>query len=148
MGKYRSVVAILLAFVASVMISGCSAAKVAKPLVYSAEQIQQIQAYTADLTTMRSRMPELAEEIQAQDWVRVRNFIRGPLGEIRVKISNLSQTLFPNARQPIVELGKSISSNLVRVDQSAQAKVYKEAIRNYAEVVRDLDALINSIPQG
>ncbi len=148
MRKYQSVIAILLAFVASVFINGCSAAKVAKPLTYSPEQVQQIQAYAADLTVMRDRLPELAEQIQAQDWVNVRTFVRGPLGEIRVKMSNLAQTLFPTARKEVRQLAKAISTNLVSIDQAAQAKVYKDAIRNYAEVLRDLDALVKSLPQG
>jgi len=148
MRKSRSVVAILLAFVASVFINGCSGAQVAKPLVYSAEQVQQIQGYAADLAAMRDRLPELAQQIQSQNWVDVRAFIRGPLGEIRVKMSNVSQVLFPAARQSVSQLAKSISTNLVSIDQAAQAKVYKEAIRNYAEVLRDLDALVNSLPQG
>lgn len=147
MRKYRSVVAILLAFVASVFINGCSGAPAAKPLVYSAEQVQQIQGYTADLAAIRDRLPELAQQIQAQEWVNVRTFIRGPLGEIRVKMSNVSQVLFPNSRKDVSKLAKSISTNLVSIDQAAQAKVYKEAIRNYAEVLRDLDALVNSLPK-
>jgi photosystem II protein PsbQ len=148
MRKYQSVIAILLAFVASVFINGCSAAQVSKPLTYSPEQVQQIQTYAADLTAMRDRLPELAEQIQAQEWVDVRAFIRGPLGEVRFKMANLAQTLFPKSRKEISQLAKAISTNLVGIDQAAQGKVYKEAIRNYAEVLRDMDALINSIPQG
>ncbi len=148
MRKYRSVVAILLAFVASVFINGCSGTAVTKPLTYSAEQIQQIQGYTTDLAALRDRLPALAEKIQAQDWVDVRSFIRGPLGELRVKMANVSQVLFPTARKEVTALAKSISMNLVSIDQAAAVKEYKTAIRNYAEVLRDLDALVKALPQS
>ncbi len=78
--KFRTVLVIVLSLVAVVLLNlgnVAEAKRPAKPLSYTSEQISQIQATASDLSSIRDRMPELANLIQKQDWVFVGNFIHG-----------------------------------------------------------------------
>jgi len=149
--KFRAVLVIVLALVAVVLLNPGNVAEAkrpAKPLSYTTEQISQIQATASDLSSIRDRMPELADLIQKQDWVFVGNFIHGPLGEIRTKMSSLALNLLPNDQKQARSLAKSVGDNLIAIDQAAKDKNYKAAIRNYAETIRDFDALLQLVPNG
>lgn len=149
--KPRSILTVLLALVLVVVMSLGSVAEAkrpSKPPTYTSEQITQLQGYASDLIALRDRLPELSTLIQKQDWVFVRNFIHGPLGEIRAKMSYLTQSLLPADRPTARKAAKLVSDNLVAIDQAAQDGNYKVAIRNYAETIRDLDAFLQLVPRG
>lgn len=149
--KYRSILSVLLALV-MVLLMGfgnvAQAKRAPKPPTYTSEQIAQIQAYATELSNLRSRLSELSTLIQKQDWVFVRNFIRGPLGEIRVKMLYATQNLLPADQPAARKAAKAVFDNLIAIDQAAQDGDYKVAIRNYAETVRDLDGFLQLLPQG
>ncbi|NJP10861.1 MAG: photosystem II protein PsbQ [Leptolyngbyaceae cyanobacterium RU_5_1] len=149
MVNYRSVLAMILAFVTALMLSvgSAEAAKTKKPLTYTSEQLEQIQDYVTDLRAMRDRLPELAILIQQQDWTFTRNFIHGPLGELRFKMASLSRTLLPDAQKNARALAKTVSNDLVAIDLAAQKQDYKAAIRSYAQTIRDFDAFLDLAPQ-
>lgn len=149
--KYRSILIAVLAVVMVMLLSfgGVAEAKrVTKPLSYTSEQIEQIQDYASQLSAIRERMPELADLIQKQDWVFVRNFIHGPLGELRSKMMFVTQSLLGEDQKQARSAAKSVFDNLVAIDQAAQGRDYKLAIRNYAETLRDFDNFMTLLPKG
>jgi photosystem II protein PsbQ len=150
MKKFQSILAIALALVAVVVFSFGSPAeaKRGKATTYSAEQLAEIQASAANLTAVRDRLPELAELIQKQDWVFVRNFIHGPLGELRATMSRVSRNLLPDAQKQALKLLRDVFDDLETIDVAAQNRDYKLAIRNYAETLRDFDAFLDLIPKA
>lgn len=150
MKTFRFVLVITLALVMTLWMALATpvAAKTLKPTTYTSEQLTSLQEYNADLSALRERMPELAALIQKQDWVFVRNFIRGPLGELRFKMATVTSNLLPDAQAKARKLSKTIFSNLEAIDQAADAAAYKAAIRNYAETIRDFDEFLKLIPQG
>jgi len=150
MKKFQSILAIALALVAVVVFSFGSPAeaKRGKATTYSAEQLAEIQASAANLTAVRDRLPELAELIQQQDWVFVRNFIHGPLGELRATMSRVSRNLLPDAQKQALKLLRDVFDDLETIDVAAQNRDYKLAIRNYAETLRDFDAFLDLIPKA
>jgi photosystem II protein PsbQ len=151
MVKLRSVLTVLLALAIVALVSFgnvAEAKKLTKPPSYSPEQIETIQEYTTELSALRDRMPELADLIQKQDWVFVRNFIRGPLGELRSKMSYLTQNLLPADQAEARKVARSVFTSLVAIDQAAQNEDYKLAIRNYSETLRDFDAFLQLVPKG
>lgn len=151
MVKYRSILTAVLAVVMVVLLSFGSVAeakRAAKPQSYTSEQIEQIQDYASQLSAVRDKMPELADLIQKQDWVFVRNFIHGPLGELRSKMTFVAQTLLGDDQKQARATAKAVFDNLVAIDQAAQEKNYKVAIRNYAETLRDFDSFLTLLPKG
>jgi photosystem II protein PsbQ len=151
MRKFRAVLTVILALAAVVLLnlgSVAEAKRPAKPLTYTSDQITEIQESAAELSSIRDRLPELADLIQKQDWVFVRNFLHGPLGEIRTKMSLLSQKLLPTDQKQARTIAKAVADNLVAIDQASKDENYKAAIRNYAETIRDLDAFLQLAPRG
>lgn len=148
--KHRSILSIVLALLLSLVmnVASVSAAKVKAPTTYTPDQLEQIQNYAADLQAMRDRLPELANLIQKQDWIFTRNFIHGPLGELRIKMLNTARNLLPSAQKNAQKLAKSVFDDLVAIDKAAQNQDYQAAVRNYAEAVRDLDSFFTILPKS
>lgn len=151
MVNYRSVVACILALITAFLLNmghAEAAKKVKKPLTYTSEQLEQIQGYATDLKAMRDRLPELATLITQKDWTFARNFIHGPLGELRIEMLNLSRTLLPDAQKSAQTLSKTVFDDLVAIDLAAQNKNYQVAIRNYADAIKDFDAFLALVPEA
>jgi photosystem II protein PsbQ len=151
MAKYRSLLASVLA-IAAVFLIGLSspawAKGKAKTPTYTPEQIAEIQTYASDVSAMRDRMTELQALIQKEDWTFVRNFIHGPLGELRVKMSAVVRDLLPDAQKPARTVVKEVFDNLVAIDRAAENADYKLAVRNYGEAIRNFDEFFQLIPKG
>ncbi|XGV95330.1 MAG: photosystem II protein PsbQ [Leptolyngbya sp. BL-A-14] len=145
MVKYRAAVAFILMVIAVVLVSFSSVAE-AKTLSYTPSQIEDIQTYAAEVSEIRDRLPELATLIQSEDWTFVRNFIHGPLGELRTKMAYISRSLLPadqaKARAQVAETFK----NLVAIDAAAEKKDYKAAIRSFGKATKSLDAFLELVP--
>ena len=147
MRHYRSILALALAFVTAFLVS-CSSPNSTKTQTYSSTQIEQIQTYASGITKIRSRMPELATLIENREWINVRNFIHGPLGELRVRMGNLARNLLPNAQAQARQSAQDIFTHLEEIDEAAQNNDYRQAIRNYAEAIKDFDAFFQLVPNS
>jgi photosystem II protein PsbQ len=151
MVNFRSVIACILALVTAFLLNvghAEAAKKVKQPPTYTAAQLEQIQVYATDIQAMRDRLPELATLITTRDWTFTRNFIRGPLGELRFQMVNLSRTLLPDAQKGAQTLSKAVFDDLIAIDLAAQDKNYQKAIRGYAETIKDFDAFLALVPEA
>lgn len=147
MAKYRSILALVFCTLMAIVMVGCSSPAAVKP-TYTPDKIAEIQGYAKDLSEFSDRLPELQQLIQQENFIFARNFIHGPLGEIRVVMSRIANDLLPNEQKPARDLAKQIANDLVEIDQASAANNYKEAIRYYGETVKDLEAFAKLIPQG
>ncbi len=138
---------IVLAFVAVFLIS-CGSPTVAKVPTYTPEQVAEIQTYASGVSSMRDRMPELQSLIAKKDWTFVRNFIHGPLGELRVKMSAVTRDLLPNAQKPASQAAKDVFDNLVTLDRAAETGDSDLAVLNYNKAIKAFDAFFQLVPQG
>lgn len=150
MVKIRSIVSAALALL-MVLVMGVGqveAAKVKKPLTYVPEQIEQIQGYATELQAMRDRLPELGLLIQQRDWTFARNLIHGPLGELRIKMQNVSRNLLLDAQPAARTLAKNVFNDLTALDLAAQNSNAGAAQREYSAVVKDFDAFLALVPEA
>jgi photosystem II protein PsbQ len=147
MSLFRPLISVLLVFI-SVFIVSCGDGSQAKAPTYSPTQLSQIQATNKNVTALRDRFPELATMIQERDWNNVKSFIHGPLGEIRTRMSGLSRELLPGSKEKALAASKEIFTHLNKIDEAADARDYKVAIRNYGEALKDFEAFESLIPQG
>jgi photosystem II protein PsbQ len=145
--RHRSILALILAFVAVVLVS-CGSPTAMKPPTYTPTQIEQLQSYKADLQVMRDRFPELATLLTRREWTSAKNFIHGPLGELRRKMSLVSRNLLPTDQKQAQKISQDIFDHLVKIDQAADNTDFTLAIRNYNEVIGDLDAFFQLIPSA
>jgi photosystem II protein PsbQ len=147
MERFRSILAVLLAFVCAFLVS-CSSPTEVKPPTYTEAQIQQIQGYVSGLGKMRDRFPELAKLVQDENWTFVKNFIHGPLGELRAKMSLVERNLLP-AEQPAAKAkSKDVFDDLNAIDSAASEQDYKAAIAAYAALQKDIQAFLELAPQS
>ena len=137
--RHRSILALFLAFVTAFLVS-CGSPTPTKPLTYTPTQIQQIQQYVSGVEQLSNRLPELAKLIQDENWTFVKNFIRGPLGELRTRIGLVERNLLPQDRAKARETSKELFESLISIDQAADKGDYKAAISNYGAVIRQLNA--------
>ena len=147
MSRYRSILALALAFVTTLLVS-CGSPTAKQPPTYTTAQIEQIQQYVSDIQKLGDRLPELAKLIQDENWVFVKNFIRGPLGELRVKMSGIERNLLPDVQPKARETAKELFKALVLIDESAQKRDYQSAIRNYAALQKDLNDFLALTPKA
>jgi photosystem II protein PsbQ len=150
MANYRSILASVLAFIAVLFIcfSDPALAKSVKKLTYTPQQIEDIQTSMGDVSAMRDRFPELKTLINQKDGIFARNFIHGPLGELRSKLSTVTRSLLPDAQKQARKIAKEVANDLVEIDRAAAANDYQAATRYYNETLKDLDAFSQLVPNG
>lgn len=147
MVTYRSAIAFVLMLLTVTLVS-CSSVVEAKPLSYTSAQVEEIQPYAADLLALHDRLPELATLVQEENWTFVRNFIHGPLGELRTKMAYISRDLLPADQIKARELTKETFKNLVAIDAAAGKEDYKLAVRSLGKTVSSLDSFLALIPKN
>ncbi len=147
MRRYRAVVGVLLAAIATFLVS-CSNGPAAVAPTYTPEKIAQLQNYVTRIQTARDRLPELANYIEKDKWVKVDQFTHGPLGELRAELLRLSGQLLPNDQRQAKLLSEDILGHLQNIDEASQNRNYGEAVTQYREFVGDFDAFLDYLPEG
>ncbi|MBD2037314.1 photosystem II protein PsbQ [Leptolyngbya sp. FACHB-321] len=147
MVTYRSVIAFVLMLLTTMLVS-CSSVTETKLLSYTTAQVEEIQTYAGDLLELRDRLPELADLVQKENWTFVRNFIHGPLGELRTKMIYLSRNLLPNDQEKAAALAKETFQSLVALDAAAEKADYKVAVRNLSKTVAGLNDFLELVPKS
>lgn len=145
MGRFRPLLGILLAVVASCLVAcGGPAAKI--PTTYTPELLQQVELYTPAVAELRDRFPELQGYIQQKDWVNVQSFIHGPMGEMRARINRLAGTLLTKDKPQAQSLAKEIYTHLERLDEAAASNQQVIAGQEYRNALDDFDAFLSLVP--
>lgn len=147
MVRSRSIVSLILAIVAVFLVScgGPTAAKL--PQTYTPVQIEQIQEYLPDIVSLRNRMSEIPIMIQRRDWIGVRNFIHGPLGELRLKMTYVTRNLLPSQQKAAREVTRQLFDDLVKVEQAIEESNTQGAVRNYQATLADINKFLDLVPQ-
>ncbi|MBW4581001.1 MAG: photosystem II protein PsbQ [Tildeniella nuda ZEHNDER 1965/U140] len=147
MVKYRSAIAFILMLITVTCVSfGCTAAE--KSVSYTTTQVEEIQTYAAEVSELRDRLPELATLVEKQNWTFVRNFIHGPLGELRTKMVYISRNLLPDDQIKARDRAKETFKSLVAIDAAAEKEDYKAAVRSLDKTIKGLDSFLELVPQG
>ena len=144
--QYRAVVGVLLAMVATFLVS-CSSGNEAVAPTYTPDKISQIQNYVGRIQQARDRLPELEGYIQKDNWVNVDNFTHGPLGQLKSEMSRLGAQLLPDDQKKAKALATEISGHLQNIDEASQARNYEEALSQFNEFQKDFDALLGIVPE-
>ncbi len=145
MGRFRPLLGILLAVVASCLVAcGGPAAKI--PTTYTPEILQQVELYSPGVAELRDRFPELQGYIQQKDWVNVQSFIHGPMGEMRSRLGRLSNQLLVKDQPQAKTLAQDLFGHLERLDEAVATNQQVIAGQEYRNALDDFDAFLNLIP--
>jgi photosystem II protein PsbQ len=146
MKRLRAILPLLLALVATVLVA-CGGPTVAKaPPTYTPEKIAQLDRYLTPIETARGRMSELESLIEKEDWVFVRNFIHGPLGELRGIMSFVARNLLPSEQGKASQTAGDLFEHLDRIDLAGKDRNYPLAVEQYQEAIKDFDAFLSLVP--
>lgn len=147
MRRYRAVVGVLLAAIATFLVS-CGGGPEAVAPTYTPEKIAQLQNYVGRIEASRERLPELLNYIEKDNWINVDNFTHGPLGQLRAELLRLSGQLLPVDQPKAKALSEEILGHLQNIDEASSDRNYSEAVSQYSQFVDDFDALLDVIPEG
>jgi photosystem II protein PsbQ len=147
MVRQRSILSLILVLLATFLISCSSPSVAVAPQSYTTTQLEKIQVYIPDLQAVRDRSEELQKLIQKNDWIKVGNFIHGPITEARLNMTYVTPNLLfkdqPTARQ----ITKDLFNHLIKIDQAAKANNTKLALNNYQAAFADIDKFLNLLPE-
>jgi photosystem II protein PsbQ len=150
--KIRSIVALALTFVMVLCVAFVNPAdakpKKTKPDTYSTEQIADIQSYANQVQMLRDRFGELQGLIEKEDFIFTRNFIHGPLGDLRSKMLFIAQELYPDARAQAKVATKDLANALTAIDKASIEKDYRAAAKAYTNLNKAMDAFFATLPKG
>ncbi len=147
MTRFRSLLSLTLAAIA-VFVIGCSSASVSQPTTYSAEKVAELQVYTPAVTQLRDRFPELETYIQNKDWVNIRSFIHGPMGELRARLGRVAVRLLPKDAAAAKDLADDLAVHLEKLDAAAADFNQVEAGTEYRKALDAFDAFLSLLPEG
>ncbi|MCC5896462.1 MAG: photosystem II protein PsbQ [Phormidium sp. BM_Day4_Bin.17] len=129
-------------------LASCGNAPPAEPPTYTPDVVQRLESYANDIQGMRDRMGELEQLIQDRDWIYADNFIHGPLGTLRQDMSLFNRNLLPQDQSQGRELAREVSRHLEAISLAAQQADYATATKNYREMLTDLDAFLDLLPNA
>jgi len=143
----KSILSLLLALVATVLISCGGANESTPPPTYNSEQIQQIQESAAPVKQARTRLPELESLLNDRRWSDASSLLHGPLGELRREMSYVTRNLLPQDQEQAQQLAKQLFQDLEQVDAAIDDEDYSRALQNYDRALRDFDNYLSLLPE-
>ncbi|BBD60193.1 hypothetical protein NIES2109_29880 [Nostoc sp. HK-01] len=148
MARQRSIFSIILVLLATFLISCGGPGVAVAPPTYTADQIAQIQEYVPEIQTVRDRADELKSLIQKNEWIKVGNFIHGPMAEARLTMTYITPHLLPKDQTAARQITKDLLNHLVKIDQAAARGNSLVASSNYQAVFTDVDKFLQLLPEG
>jgi len=145
MKTLRSFFAVILVLVATVLVS-CSSPQAVVP-TYTPERIQTLNTYRIPVDKARTKMSELGELIQEENWNTTLSYIHGPLGFLRRDFRYLSSNLIPEDDEKAQEIAADLFLRLENIDVAAKEKNSTVAAAQYLKAVNDLDSYVRLIPK-
>ncbi|WP_373368711.1 photosystem II protein PsbQ [Trichormus variabilis] len=146
MARQRSIISLLLVLLATFLISCGSPTTAVVPPTYTAAQLEKIQGYAPDIQAVRDRADELKNLIQKKEWIKVGNFIHGPITEARLNMTYITPNLLPKDQPTARQITKDLLNHLVKIDQAASVGNSPLALNNYQAAVADIDKFVQLLP--
>lgn len=148
MSRLRSLLSVVLAFVACLLVSCGGPTAVAPPPTYTEAQLQQIQQYLPSVEDKYTEMNGLAEAIQQSNWQEIRTIMRGPLGQMIQDMYNVNRHLLPSDQKAAQSSTRKFFEDFVAIDQAATNKNAVDASKYFDRAVQDFEQFLSYVPKG
>lgn len=148
--RYQAVLAIILAFVITFLAQNPSyaARTKAKAPSYNAARLEQIQVYAPSVDAFRQKMTQVEAFIDAEQWTEIRDFIHGPLGELRRTMGRVAQSLLGPDQETAKAAETSLFKHLVDLDVAAKQQNYDLCMKSYNAALADFGKFLSVIPEA
>jgi photosystem II protein PsbQ len=147
MVRQRSILSLILVLLTTFLISCGSPSVATAPPTYTPAQVAKIQEYFPDIQVVRDRSQELQTLIQSGEWIKVGNFIHGPMTEARLNMAYVIPNLLPQDQSKARQITKDLLSDLVKIDQAASGGNTSQALSAYKDAFADVDKFLQLIPE-
>jgi photosystem II protein PsbQ len=147
MVRQRSILSLIFVLLATFLISCGSPSVATVPPSYTAAEVAKIQEYVPGIQMVRDRSTELENLIKKSEWIKVGNFIHGPITEARLNMTYIIPNLAPQSQAQAREISKDLLQDLVRIDQAASAGNTSLALSKYKEAFADIDKFLQLVPE-
>ena len=94
----------------------------------------------------KSRLPELARLVSAEDWTFTRNLIHGPMQEVGREMLYINQRLSRSERKEADQLANTLKQALADLDEAARLQDASRMQKAYSAVAAGFDAYSDVIP--
>ncbi|HCQ20602.1 photosystem II protein PsbQ [Aphanizomenon flos-aquae NRERC-008] len=147
MVRQRSILSLIFVLLATFLISCNSPTIATVPPSYTAAEVAKIQEYVPGIQMVRDRSPELQNLITTGEWVKVGNFIHGPMTEARLNMTYIIPNLAKQNQAQARQISKDLLNDLVKIDQAAATGNTSLALNKYQEVFADIDKFLELVPE-
>ncbi|MEO3704627.1 photosystem II protein PsbQ [Trichormus azollae] len=147
MVRQRSILSLILVLLTTFLISCGNPSVATAPPSYTSAQLVKIQEYLPDIQVVRDRSEELKHLIQSGEWIKVGNFIHGPMTEARLNMTYVIPNLVPQDQPKGRHITKDLLGHLVKIDQAASVGNTSLALSNYKDAFADVDKFLQLIPE-
>jgi photosystem II protein PsbQ len=145
--RYRAVLAVVVALLATLWVNTASYAAKIKAPTYKPAQLELIQRYVPPVAEMQDRLTQLEPLIDTEKWIDVRDFIHGPLGELRIRTGRVVRSLLGSDQKAAQQAEDSLFKHLLDIDTAAADRNYDQALSGYQAALQDLDKFLSLVPQ-
>jgi photosystem II protein PsbQ len=146
MAHQRSILSLILVLLATFLISCGNPSVATAPPTYSPAQLEKIQEYIPEITSVQERAVELQKLIETKQWIQVGNFIHGPMAEARLSMNYLAANLLPPNQSQAREVVRNMLDHLVKIDQAATQANYAQAVTNSRAAFADIETFLKLVP--
>ena len=147
MARQRSILSLILVLLATFLISCGSPTVATPPPTYTTAQLEKIQEYVPDILTVRDRSQELQKLIQTNQWIKVGNFIHGPMTQAKLNMTYIASNMLSKDQTTARQVTRDLFNHLVKIDQAASDRNSQLALSNYKAAFADLDKFLQLLPQ-
>ncbi len=147
MVRQRSILSLIFGLLATFLISCGSPSVATVPPSYTAAEVAKIQEYVPGIQMVRDRSSELKNLISQGEWIKVGNFIHGPITEARLNMTYIIPNLAKQNQTQARQISKDLLNDLVRIDQAAAAGNTSLALGKYKEAFADIDKFLELVPE-
>ena len=105
-----------------------------------------IRRQAAAFEATKSRLPDLARLVSAEDWVFTRNLLHGPMQEVGREMSYINQRLDRSERKDADKIARKLKEALADLDEAARLQDGSRLQRSYSKLAANFDAYSEVIP--
>jgi photosystem II protein PsbQ len=85
--------------------------------------------------------------ISEGEWIKVGNFIHGPMTEAKLNMTYIVPNLARQDQGKARQIIKDLLKDLVKIDQSATVGNTSQALSNYKQAFVDIDKFLELVPE-
>ena len=110
------------------------------------DDLAVIRRQAAAFEATKSRLPDLARLVSAEDWVFTRNLLHGPMQEVGREMSYINQRLDRSERKDADKIARKLKEALADLDEAARLQDGSRLQRSYSKLAANFDAYSDVIP--